>query len=121
MSDLILVQELLVRPIIGAYPEERDIRQNILLSLELAVDTRPAAQSDKLKDAVDYHALTDALIVLVENSYYKLIESLAEAVAARCLQDERIRRVTVRLEKPDALRFARSVAVVITRENLSPA
>jgi FolB domain-containing protein len=117
MEDRILIQDLLVRVVIGAYPEERDIRQNISLTLELFTNIRPASNSDKLSDAVNYHTLSEDIIQLAENSRYRLIETLAEAVASHCLQDERIAKVRVRLDKPDALRYARSVAVCITREH----
>jgi len=52
----------------------------------------------------------------VESSQYFLVEALAEAVAELCLDQQGVRQVDVRVEKPHALRFSRSVAVEITRK-----
>jgi FolB domain-containing protein len=76
---------------------------------------RPAARSDRFEDAVDYRAIKKRVLAMVEGSQCFLIECLAEKVAEVCLQNAKVERVTVRVSKPSALRFAKSVAVEITR------
>jgi FolB domain-containing protein len=51
----------------------------------------------------------------VESSSFFLVEKLATEVARLCLRDPKVERVDVRVEKPGALRFARTVAVEISR------
>jgi 2-amino-4-hydroxy-6-hydroxymethyldihydropteridine diphosphokinase len=113
--DQIQIKDLLLRTIIGINPEEREKRQDVLLNLTLHADTRPAGASDDVADAVNYRTITKQVIHLVENSKFYLVEKMAAAVAEVCLSDPRVQRVTVRLEKPGALRFARSVGVEIER------
>lgn len=115
MNDRILIRDLLLRCVIGANEWERRVRQDVLLNIELTADTRPAAASDDLEDAVDYKAIAKKVIALVEDSSFFLVETMAERVAALCLEDGRVRSVKVRVEKPGALRFARSVGVEIQR------
>jgi len=79
-------------------------------------DLRKAGQSDELNDTVDYHAVQLEILDLVEKSEFKLIESLAERIAGICLNADGVERATVTLDKPDALRFCKSVAVEVTRE-----
>jgi D-erythro-7,8-dihydroneopterin triphosphate epimerase len=64
---------------------------------------------------VNYRTLTKRVIDLVEGSRYFLVEKLAEEIAQLCLDDRRVQDVTVTIEKPAALRFARSVGVSILR------
>lgn len=116
MSDKVLIRDLHLRCVIGANDWERKVRQDVLLNLELRADNRPAAASDELADAVDYKAIAKKVIALVEASSFHLVEAMAEAVAALCLENDRVRSVVVRVEKPGALRFARSVGVEIERD-----
>lgn len=113
--DRILISDLQARCIIGVSEEERRERQDVLINLALAVDLSVAGKSDRLADSVDYRALKKRILAAVEGSSFFLVERLAQVIADVCLQDERVREVTARVEKPSALRFARSVGVEVTR------
>ncbi|MBX3444630.1 MAG: dihydroneopterin aldolase [Planctomyces sp.] len=115
MSDYIDIEGLLVRAIVGINPEERVNRQDVVIDLRLSVDLRQAAKSDSIEDAVNYRTLTKAVIAFVEASQFQLIEKLADEIARLCLSDPRVLRVRVRLQKPGAVRFARTVGVVLER------
>jgi FolB domain-containing protein len=113
--DRILIQDLLVRCIIGVNEDERLQKQDVLINIALAADLAIAGKSDRFEDAVDYRVIKKKVMALAEDSRFHLIEALAEAIAALCLRDRRISAVTVRVDKPGALRFARSVGVEIER------
>ncbi len=114
--DRILIEDLAARCIVGVNPEERRERQDVVLQLELATELGLAGRSDRLEDSVDYKVVKKRVLALVEESRFHLLEALAEAVAAACLQEPRIHEVRVRVAKPGALRFARSVAVELVRQ-----
>ncbi len=116
MTDFIEIEDLLVRPIIGVNADERVNRQDVLISVRLEADLRPAARSDSIDDAVNYRTITKSIIAFVEQSSFQLVETLAEEVAQVCLRDARVERVKVHLRKPGALRFARTVGVCIERD-----
>lgn len=115
MPDQIVIKDLFLRTIIGVNDDERSNRQDVLVNLTLDTDTRPAGRSDDINDAVNYRSITKQVIDLVEGSHFFLVEKLAEEIAQLCLRDERVERVEVSVEKPAALRFARSVGVRIER------
>jgi FolB domain-containing protein len=115
MTDRIHISDLLLRCVIGANDWERKVQQEVLINIELRTDLRQAGVSDDLTDAVDYRSLTKKVIAMVESSDYHLVEALAGAIAALCLEDPRVRSTVVRVEKPGALRFARTVGVEIER------
>jgi len=115
MSDTIFIDDLLVRCIIGIHDWERKARQDVLVSVELDVDTAPAGASDDFAHAVDYRDLAKRIIEMAEASGYQLVEALAEEIARLCLVDDRVEAARVRVEKPGAIRFARSVGVTIER------
>ena len=116
MADEIHIDELHLRAIIGINGEERRDRQDLLISLVLFVDTRTAGRTDNIADApVNYRTLTKRVITLVDESGFHLIERLAEEVAGLCLEEPAVERVRVEVRKPGALRFAKSVGIVIER------
>lgn len=115
MSDKILIKDLLLRGIIGIHDWEREKRQDILINIEMEADCRPAGLSDDFQDAVDYRAITKSIITLVEDSQFFLVEKMAEEIAGLCLGDPRVAAVRVRVEKPGAVRFSRSVGVEVQR------
>lgn len=113
--DRIFIRDLTVRCIIGIYPQERREKQDVILNLVIEGDFRAAAASDRIEDAIDYKAIKKSVLRLVEGSSFNLIERLAEEIARLCLAATGVKRVTVSVDKPGALRFARSVAVEISR------
>ncbi len=114
--DRIHIRDLSLRCIIGVYEEERREKQDIVINITLYGDLRRACKSDNVVDTVDYKTLKKKVIALVEQSSCRLIEHLAEQIAQICLSDSRVARAAVCVDKPAALRFARSVAVEIVRE-----
>ena len=113
--DRILISDLLVRCIIGVNEDERREKQDVLINLEISTDLGKAGKSDRFEDALDYRDLKKRIMAMVENSRFYLVEALAEAVASLCLEHQAVLQAQVRVEKPLALRFARSVGVEITR------
>jgi dihydroneopterin aldolase/D-erythro-7,8-dihydroneopterin triphosphate epimerase len=115
-TDMIHIRDLHLRTVIGINPEERNIRQDLILNLTMFTDQRAATSADDFKLTVDYKGAKTAVIALVEKSSFGLIESLAAAVADLLLSIDGVLACRVTVDKPGALRFARSVAVEIFRE-----
>jgi 2-amino-4-hydroxy-6-hydroxymethyldihydropteridine diphosphokinase len=115
MSDQIHIKDLLLRTIVGINAEERRNRQDVLINITLDADLRAAGESDDIRDSVNYRSVTKRVIQLVEESQFYLVEKMAAEIAALCLEDARVERVSVTVEKPGALRFARSVGVTVQR------
>jgi len=113
--DQILIRDLRLRCIIGTNRQERDHTQQVVVQITLHVDLRKAGRTDAIEDTVDYKALKKEILGKAGRSRFHLIEALAENIADVCLSCERVARVEVVVEKPGALRFARTVAVRIVR------
>jgi FolB domain-containing protein len=113
--DKIIIKDLLVRGIVGINPDERENRQDILINLTVLTDVRRAALSDDIDDALNYRTMSKRIIEHVEASSDFLVEKLATDIARLILNEFPATQVTIRVEKPGALRFARSVGVEIVR------
>jgi len=113
--DQILIRDLQFRCIVGVNEDERHEKQDVVAQIALDVDLRRAGRTDALNDTVDYRALKKEILAMAERSAFQLIEALAQSIADICLAHGRVDRVAVTVEKPGALRFARTVAVRIVR------
>ncbi|MGD8633097.1 MAG: dihydroneopterin aldolase [Anaerolineales bacterium] len=114
-QDQILIKDLLLRGIIGINDWEREKRQDILINITLSGDLARAGQTDEIEDTINYRTITKKVIGLVEGGKPHTVEHLATQIAALCLEAPGVERAVVRVEKPGALRFARSVGVEIER------
>jgi 7,8-dihydroneopterin aldolase/epimerase/oxygenase len=113
--DIIYIRDLAIECTVGVWEWERRIRQRIVVDLELGTDIRAAAQSDAIADTVDYKAVSRRVQALAMELEPRLIERLAEAVAALVMEEFAVRWCRVRIGKPGAVRGAREVGIVIER------
>jgi len=116
MGDTVFVQGLELYCVIGLQPWERQVKQKVRIDLVMETERRLADDADDSSTALDYRAVTKRVQQLVEGSEFKLVETLAERIAAAILADfPRAASVRVRLAKPGAVRFAEAVGVEIER------
>jgi len=113
--DKVIIKNLLVRGIIGVRDWERKRVQNILINIIIYTDTHHAADSDNLDDCADYSTISKKVQAHAENASRFTVEALANDLANICLQENNVQKVTIRVEKPGAVRFAESVGVEIER------
>lgn len=113
--DKVLIKDLLVRGIIGIREWERVKEQDILINVTIFADTNRAAETDDISDCVDYSSLTRRLQRHAETAKRFTVEALANDLARIGLETPLVRRIIVRVEKPGAVRFARSVGVEVER------
>ncbi len=115
-GDKIHVRDLVIECIIGINPEERVTPQQVAINVSMECDLSRGAAADRIEDTVDYKVINKRIIALVRDSKFQLIETMAEKIAETCLENPDVRSVSVTVDKPGALRHARSVAVEITRK-----
>ena len=114
--DKIFIKDLLVHGIIGINPDERERLQDILINITIFTDTRRAAETDDLEYSVSYSDLARKIKSHAEQAARLTVEALAQDLADICLQENGVEKVIVRVEKPEAVKFAGSVGIEIERE-----
>jgi len=115
--DKVIIKDLLARGVIGVYDWERVRPQEILINITLYGDLSKAGISDNIEDSINYKTVAKGAQSLAENCERLTVEALADDIASYCLETEGVKKVSVRVEKPGAVRFAKSVGVEIEREN----
>lgn len=113
--DQILIKDLTARGVIGISDHERSQPQDIVINLTIFTDISKGSDSDNIEDCVNYRTVSKKVLALAQASARFTVEALAQDIADLCLQDEMIKSIRVRVEKPGAVRFSRSVGVEIER------
>ncbi len=113
MVDSLTITDLELWTRIGVHAEERAVEQRLLVTIEMTLDTRAAAQADDVKHSINYFDVTQALKALAEEER-KTIERFAEDIAGMILKNYSATEVTVSVKK-FALPSAKDVHLVIRR------
>lgn len=111
----VLIRDMEIVASVGVFEHEKRYEQRIVVSLELDVADDYDGHSDRLEHVLDYAAVVEGTVRLVQAEHVHLIETLAERIAAMCLADARVLAAKVRIEKPDVLPQVRSVGIEIER------
>ena len=114
-GDWIHLRRVELQCVLGAYPAERTKNRPVWLDVSLECSTRKAAKSDRLEDTLDYEAIEAEAVAVAKKGKFRLVEALAEGVAAACLKHPQVRAVRVVVDKPGALSKTQSAAVEILR------
>ena len=115
---VIRVKDLNLRTFIGFKPHEKKNKQDVIIQIEVEVDTSSVDENDdyKAKDFYDYRSMTKSIINLVEGSKYDLLEALTSRVLEEIMSDKLVYKAKVEIEKPHALRYSRTVSVEMSAE-----
>lgn len=111
----VFVRGLELQAMLGIYAREKIQPQRVLVHIDLAVDDYGADLGDELSNVVCYENAVRNVQAIVADGHVHLVETLAEAVAEKCLEDARVQSVRVAIEKPDAIDEAASVGIEIER------
>lgn len=113
--DTVIIEGLLVDAVIGVFDWEKQVQQPLYFDLEMAWDNRKPAQSDDLKDALDYGAVTQFVEEFVGSKQYELLETLLEGLASGLQHRFAIPWLAIQVRKPAVVPQAKSVGIRIER------
>lgn len=113
--DKVIIRDLKVETIVGLYPWERVARQVLWFDIELGTIIKQAAIDDDLGNTIDYSAVCESVEAMVHEHEYRLLETLAENVAAMVRQRFNVQWVKLAVYKEDVLTHVRRVGIEIVR------
>jgi dihydroneopterin aldolase len=117
--DKIFIHALKSEAIIGIYDWERQVRQTVIVDLEISADIRKAALTDSIEDTINYKRIAKRVLGFVEASEFHLVETLAEHLAMLVLEEFGIAWIRLTVSKPGAVRNSRDVGVALERDRAS--
>ena len=115
---VIRVKDLSLRTFIGFKPHEKKHKQDVLIQLEVEVETSMVEHNDDYQadGFYDYRSMTKSVIKLVEESRFDLLEALTRKVLDEIMSNPLVNKARVEIEKPHSLRYSRTVSVEMSSE-----
>ena len=117
--DIIFLNEIKAKTLIGIYPWEREVAQSIQLDLEIAMPSSLACQTDNFEDALDYALIVKRINEALEKNHFSLLEALAEHIAQIILTEFKAPWVRVSVAKLAMIRGVKRLGVCIERGSRS--
>ena len=111
----VFVRDLSVQALIGIHEHEKANPQKLLISIDLTVKETDISHQDQIHNVVCYEKVVNAIKEIIRSGHINLVETLAETIAARTLENKLVLAARVRIEKPDAFADADCVGVEIER------
>lgn len=110
----IKIKNLRLRTYIGINEEEVRNKQDVVVNVMIHYDAERATDSDNMNDALNYKTVTKAIIRLVEDNRFSLLEKLTADILAVAAEHHWVTSAQVEVDKPHALRFADSVSLSLS-------
>ena len=109
----VFIKDFIIEEIIGFYKHEKEKKQKIIFNVVLDVNQSSLPDEKDIKSVVDYEKITNKLENLAKSKKYNFLESLAEDSFKEIFEDKRINTITIKIEKPEAIKNAKSVGVEV--------
>ena len=109
----VFIKDFIIEEIIGVHEHEKIKKQKIKFNIVLDINQNSVPNEKDIKSIVDYEKITNKLENLTKSKKYNFLESLAEDSFKEIFKDKRINSVTVKIEKPEAIKNAESVGVEV--------
>lgn len=116
-NDRVFIEGLSVITTIGDYDWEKNIKQKLLLDIEMAWHNQQAGLSDDVNFCLDYAKVSQVIIDYIQSRKFNLIERVAEEIANIIIHDFSVPWVRIKVSKPTAILSAQNVGVIIERKN----
>jgi len=113
--DIVFVRDLRFKTIVGCWDWERQLLQEVSLDLEMAWDISKAAETEMLRHALNYKAVSKRVTAFVQESQFELVETAASAVADLIMAEFAVPWVRVTFNKPFAVTGAGAVGVQVEK------
>lgn len=102
-TQIIRVENLKTDAIVGVYQYEKEVKQPIILDIEIEIYSSDAIKSDRLENTLDYHKLTEEILNFIDNSKFELLERLANEIHKIISNNIIVIEAKVKIRKPKAL------------------
>ena len=116
--DIIFLHGIEANCVVGVWEWEKQITQKIIVDIDVSADIAASAASDELQDTLNYKAVAESVINMLEKSRFQLIETMVEEVAQLVMKEFSVPWIKVRINKGGAVKHVRNVGVQVERGQL---
>ena len=116
LKILLKIKNLKLKTIIGIYPWEEKIDREIVINIEIDTDFNQSLKSDDINDTIDYDFISSAVKNLVAEKKFKLVEKMAQEIMDLIMQNQKVKKCKLEIDKVGSIDFIDSFSVTIEQE-----
>jgi dihydroneopterin aldolase len=113
---LIRIKNLKIKTILGIHDWEKTIDRQIIINAEIETDFEESLKSDNIADTIDYDNLTTKIKKLIAEKKFKLVEKMAAEVINIIMEDKRIKKCKLEIDKVGAVDGVESFSIAIEQK-----
>ena len=113
---IIKIKNLCLQTIVGVYEFEQSILRDIVINVEINTDNDLAVYSDNIDDAIDYDKIVEKIKNIVKQNHFKLIERMAGSIIEAIMEDGRVKKCRLEIDKVGAVENLESFSVILERQ-----
>lgn len=113
---IIKIKNLRLKTFLGIYDWEKTFDRNIVINARIESYSELSCETDNIKDTIDYDHLTNKIKNFVKNNKFNLIEALARSLINMIMEDIRIKKCKLEIDKIGAVEDVESFSVTLKQE-----
>ena len=112
----VLIKELILDLKLGYFDFEKEKSQKVKFNLDVNYEDKKPSNDKDIKSIVNYGTVVKLIKNLVKKKHYNFLETLAEAVFDELFKDQRIGKITLKIEKLEIVKNCSSVGIQISKK-----
>jgi dihydroneopterin aldolase len=112
---LLKIKNLKLQTVIGVHSWEAEINREIIINVEIESDLPKAVKTDEIIDTIDYDLLVCKIKNLIATKRFKLVEKMAQEILQEVMQDQRIKRCKLEIDKVKPIENLQSFSVTVEK------
>jgi len=113
---LIKVKNLKLKTTLGVHAWEQNFSREIIINIEIETAFEKSLESDNVEDTIDYDGVITKIKNFIAQNQFKLIEKLSNEVMKKIMEDSRIARCKLEIDKVGIVDFVDSCSVTIEQK-----
>jgi len=112
---IIKIKNFKLKTIVGIYDWEQDFQREILINAKIHTNSTKAKISNNISDTIDYDLIINKIKQFVINNKFQLIEKMASDILDLIMEDKRIKKCEIELDKIGVVSGVESFSVTISK------
>ena len=110
---ILKIKNLKLETILGIHDWEQHVKRPIIINLEIEGNFEKSLTSDNIADTIDYDKISNEIKEIIENNKFQLIEKMTQQLLDKIMQDSRITRCKIEVDKVGAINFVESASITL--------
>jgi len=115
----VIINDLLLNISVGIHKFEKKNKQRVKFNLKINTDSSQVPDDSDLSSIINYEEVINIIKKITNRKHYPLLETLAEKILSKLFENNKIKKVKIKIEKIDILENTSSVGIEIKKTKIN--